>query len=156
MRSQTDYILGMDRRLFWNVSVRDPRHNSDHYMVMGCLRISPLREHTKYLWGRKRLPLQLPTALAREDGIFAAPGRAVPKPKAQDARKNVCTSEAMWRLIDERVSVCRYPAKDQTLIWGLGRAIAASLKGNRRRRAEEAVKEVETLLRLEHLLHREA
>ena len=31
VRYQTDYILGMDRRLFWNVSVREPRHNSDNY-----------------------------------------------------------------------------------------------------------------------------
>ena len=30
VRSQTDYILGTDRRLFWNVSVQEPRHNLDH------------------------------------------------------------------------------------------------------------------------------
>ena len=30
LRSRTDYILGTDRRLFRNASVRDPRHNSDH------------------------------------------------------------------------------------------------------------------------------
>ena len=35
VRSQTDYILGKDRRIFWNVSVRDPRHNTDHYIVLG-------------------------------------------------------------------------------------------------------------------------
>ena len=57
VRSQTDYILGTDHRLFWNVSVRDPMHNSDQYMVLGCLRSAPIREHTKYLGGRKRLPL---------------------------------------------------------------------------------------------------
>ena len=45
------YILGTDRRLFWNVSVRDPRHNSDHYMVLGCPRSAPLREQAKYLGG---------------------------------------------------------------------------------------------------------
>ena len=27
VRSRTDYILGMDCRIFWNVSVWDPRHN---------------------------------------------------------------------------------------------------------------------------------
>ena len=43
VRSRTDYILGTDRRLFWNVSVRDPRHNSDHYIVLGCLCRAPLR-----------------------------------------------------------------------------------------------------------------
>ena len=46
------------------------------------------------------------------------------------------------------------PAKDQALIWKLGRAIAANLKGNRRRRLEEAGNEVETLLELEPHLHR--
>ena len=53
VRSRTDYILGTDRRLFWNVSVRDPRHNTDHYMVLSCLRSALKREHTKYLTGRK-------------------------------------------------------------------------------------------------------
>ena len=42
-RSWTDYILGTYRRLFWNISVRDPRHNTDHYMVLGCLRSAPKR-----------------------------------------------------------------------------------------------------------------
>ena len=44
VRSQTDYILGTDRHLFWNVSVWNPRHNTDHYMVLGCLRSAPERE----------------------------------------------------------------------------------------------------------------
>ena len=35
IRSRTDYLLGTDRSLFRNVAVRDPRHNSDHYMVVG-------------------------------------------------------------------------------------------------------------------------
>ena len=54
VRSQTDYILGTDRRLFRNVSVRDPRHNSDHYMVLGCLPSASLSETKRYLGGRKR------------------------------------------------------------------------------------------------------
>ena len=41
MRSRTDYILGTDSRLFRNVAVRDPRHNSDHYMFLGCLTSAP-------------------------------------------------------------------------------------------------------------------
>ena len=43
VRSQTDYIMGMDLRLFGNFSVQDPRHNSDHYMVLGCLHSAPMR-----------------------------------------------------------------------------------------------------------------
>ena len=54
---RTDYILCTDRRIFWNVSVWDRWHNSDHYRVPGCLCIAPLREHSKNLGRRKRLPL---------------------------------------------------------------------------------------------------
>ena len=55
-------------------------------------------------------------------------------------------SEATWRLVDERVSVRRDTAKDQSLIWRLGRAILEILKVDRRQRAEEAGAEVETLI----------
>ena len=37
MRSRTDYITGTDRRLFLNVAVQDPGHNTDHYLVLACL-----------------------------------------------------------------------------------------------------------------------
>ena len=45
--SRTDYILGTDCHIFGNVSVRDPRHNSDHYMVMGFLHSASLKEHSR-------------------------------------------------------------------------------------------------------------
>ena len=77
-------------------------------------------------------------------------------PQARDTRKNAWILEATWRLINKRVSAQRYPTKDQLLIQRLGRAIAAILKGNRRRRAEELGAEVEALIGLEPPLHREA
>ena len=72
VRSRTDYILETDHRLFRNVSIQDPRHNSDHYMVLGFLHSASLTEHTRYLGGRKKLPLRPPTEPTREDKIFAA------------------------------------------------------------------------------------
>ena len=51
-------------------------------------------------------------------------------------------------LVDERVSARQDPAKDQSLIQRLGRAITASLKGDRRRRSEEMGGEMEALLGL--------
>ena len=57
MRSRTDYIFGTYCRIFRNVAIWYPWHNSDHYMVLGCLRSSPLREHSEYLGRRTRLPL---------------------------------------------------------------------------------------------------
>ena len=102
--SWMDYFLGIDRRLFWNVSVQDPRHNTDHYMVLGCLRSAPEREHAKYLSGRKKLPLRPLAEPTREDGIFAALRRAVPKPHARERSQNDWISEDTWRLVDKRVS----------------------------------------------------
>ena len=146
MRSHTDYIMGTDRRLFGNVFVQDPRHSSDHYMVLGCLHSAPLREHSRYLGECKRLPLLTQTSLTREDGIFAALRRAVLKPLTRDARKNAWILAAIWRLVNKRVSARQDLAKDQALIWRLGRAIKASLWEDRRRRAEEAGAEVEALM----------
>ena len=50
VRSRTDYILGTERRLFRNVAVWDPRHNLDHYMVLGCLPSAPPRWSTRDNW----------------------------------------------------------------------------------------------------------
>ena len=54
----------------------------------------------------------------------------------------------IWRIVDKIVSVLRYLAKDKALVQRLGRAIRASMKTDRRRRAEEAWAEVEALLGL--------
>ena len=43
VQSRTDYILGKYCCLFRNVAVWDPQHNSDHYLVLGCIRSAPLR-----------------------------------------------------------------------------------------------------------------
>ena len=37
LRSRTEYILGTDRRLFQNLAVKEPWHNTNNYMVLGCL-----------------------------------------------------------------------------------------------------------------------
>ena len=84
-------------------------------------------------------------ASADEDSIFAALQRVVPNQHARERRKNNWISEETWRLIDERVSA-RQKKKDQLRIRRLSRAIAASLKGDRKRRVETEGEEVETLL----------
>ena len=38
VRTWTDYILGSNFWIFQNVAVWDLRHNSDHYIVLGCLK----------------------------------------------------------------------------------------------------------------------
>ena len=99
--SRTDYIMGTDRRLFGNVSIRDPRQNSDHYLVLGFLHSASLKKHMRYLGGRKKLPLQLPTDPTREDDIFAALRRVVPTARVQEARRNEWIPERRYSIVDE-------------------------------------------------------
>ena len=105
---------------------------------------------------RKRLPLQPPTIPIREDRLFVALQRAVLKPKARDVRENAWILETTWRLVNKIFSARQDPARDQSLIQRLGRAIAESLKGYQRRRAEELGEKVESLLGLDPPLHQEA
>ena len=91
------------------------------------------------------MPLRPPIEPTREDGIFAALRRAVPKPHARDRQKNAWISEETWRLVDERVSVRRGTGVHMS-IRRLGRAIRASLQGDSKRRVEAAGLEVETLM----------
>ena len=85
--SRTDYILYTYRCLFRNMSVRDPRHNLDNYLILGCLRSATLREHENYFWRSTRLPLRTPTTSTKEGGLFVSLCRIIPKTKAQEARK---------------------------------------------------------------------
>ena len=114
-------------------------------MAVGCLRSAPEREHARYIRGRGKMPLRPPTEPTREDGIFAALQRAVPKPHARDRHKKAWISEETWRLVDKRVSARRGTGA-QVRIRRLGLDIRASLKGDRKRRLETAGTGVEALL----------
>ena len=95
VRSQTDYILGSDRRIFQNVAVQYPRHNSDHYMVIQYLcGVSP-REHSRYLGYRTPLPLRPPGHQRRmqADKIVSELRRVVPKMDKWAVHHNLYISE---------------------------------------------------------------
>ena len=156
MRSQTDYILGTDLCLFRNVTVRDPRHNSDHFMALGCLPSAPLSESKQYLGGQKRWPVRPPTKTSRTDKLFAALRRSVPRPKTWEARQNAWISAETWRLINKRVSTRRDPRYGKADMRQLSKAVQVSLAKDRRRRAEEAGAEVEALVKADPPLTQEA
>ena len=148
MRSRTDNIQGTDSRLFRNVAVRDPRHNSDHYMVLGCLPSSPLTEHKRYLGGRKRWPVRPLREPTLTDQLFAALRRAIPRAQPHEARQKVWILESTWRLINERVSARRYPRYGQIYRRRLGKAVQKSLATDRRRQSDKAGAEVEVLVKV--------
>ena len=127
------------------MAVRDPRYNSDQYMVVGLLRGGTTRDHIRYITGRRRIPLTPPKRPTREDTLFRDLQRAVPKPHSREQHRNARISDETWKLVDERVTVRRKP-RAKTEMRRLGRAIQASLKGDQRRRVEEAGTAVEALL----------
>ena len=124
-------------------------------MVMGILRVGTVREHVRYIEGRRRIPLKPPKRPTREDKLFGDLRRAVPKPQPREQHRNAWISEETWRLVDERVTMRRKP-RARTGMRRLGRAIQAILKGDRRRRVEEAGTAVETLLKEDPSYAREA
>ena len=128
VRSYTDYIMGSDLRIFQNVAVWDPRHNSDHLMVVGSLRGAFPREHYHYLGSRTHLPLCPPKCQTRTqaDELFDELRRTFPKPYRWTARHNSWISEETWTLVGERFSTRRKPKRDQRRLGRLGRAIQAS------------------------------
>ena len=130
IRSRTDYLLGTDRSLFRNVAVQDPRHNSDHYMVVGNLRGGTAREHVQYIKGRRRMPLLPPKEPTREDKLFGDLRWAVPKPHEREKHRNAWISDETWRLADKRVSA-RRGTRVRARLRRLGRAVRANLKGDR-------------------------
>ena len=102
IRYQTDYLLRTDRSLFRNVAVRDPRHNSDHYMVMGHLRSETAQEHAQYIRWWRKMPLQPPKEPTREDELFGDLRQVVPKPHERYKHRNAWISEETWIIADER------------------------------------------------------
>ena len=97
-------------------------------MVVVLLRGGTVREHLRYIAGRRRLPLTPPKRPTREDTLFGDLRRAVPKPQPREQHWNAWISEESWKLVNERVKVRRKP-RAQTEMRRLGRAIQASLKG---------------------------
>ena len=70
LSSRTNYILGTDSCLFLNVATQDARHNTDHYLVMGCLREAAPAVHSRYLSKRTRFPIRHPATPDRIDRKF--------------------------------------------------------------------------------------
>ena len=71
VRSRSDYILGIDCCLLHNMAVQDTRHNTDHYLVLGCLRGATPAAHLRYLGRHKHFPINPPTNLDGVDRLFA-------------------------------------------------------------------------------------
>ena len=80
VHSQTDYILGTDHGLIHNVAVRDARHNTDHYLDMGCLCGVAPAAHLRYIGKLKRFPINPPLTLDGVNQLFENLQGGISKP----------------------------------------------------------------------------
>ena len=87
----------MDYNLFQNLSIWDPLHNFDHYMVLGCLRSAAHKENHRYLGNLRRPPPASPEYTNPEGRVFC--GLAL-----------VHTQAAAQRATGELVDICGYMA----------------------------------------------
>ena len=109
------------------------------------MRSRTAQDHARYIKVRRRMPLKPPSEPTREDELFGALRRAVPKPHEQEKHKNEWISDKTWRLVNDRVS-SRRGTRVRARIWRLGRVIRESLKGDRKRRVEAMGTDLEALL----------
>ena len=84
MHPKTDYILGIDYCMIQNVTVRNERHNTDHYLVMGCLHGAVPSGHSHYLGKRKSFPLKPPKTPGGVNRLLTELQGDTPKPPQQE------------------------------------------------------------------------
>ena len=106
-RPRTDYLLGMDFPLFQNVSVWEPQHKYDHYMVLGCLRSAAHKENHRYLGKLRWSPLGFLSKKIWKDRCFGDLHLDTRKPLPRERRGNEWIYAETWRLITTRVALRR-------------------------------------------------
>ena len=65
-----NYILGTESRLFQNVAVQDSMHNTDHYLVLRCLREAAPAAHSRYLGKRTHFSIRPQVTPDKADHMF--------------------------------------------------------------------------------------
>ena len=105
VRYWAGYILGTYSHLFHNVAVQDASHNTDHYLVLGCLRGATPDAHLRYLGSRTCFPIRPPEIPDRVDRMFSELRRSIPRPPWQDRHRQAWISPETWSLIDTRIVV---------------------------------------------------
>jgi Reverse transcriptase (RNA-dependent DNA polymerase) len=151
VRSRCDYILGTDRRMFKNVSIRDPRlYTSDHFMVHGRLLLtSNRRQHLAYHKARKRFPLQPPKGgpMTRADVLFQALKLNITPPtRAERRARRAWISATTWNLVDQRSAMQKVVNNDRAEVRRLSRRIHQAFRIDRRARAKRAGEDIEAAL----------
>jgi hypothetical protein len=106
--SRCDYILSTDRRIFSNVTIREPRHyTTDHYMILGILLSEPMKAHRSYINGCKRYPLhpQKWGPKTKTDALFEDLKGSIQRDPKRDRVWTPWISKETWALVDKKAAL---------------------------------------------------
>ena len=105
--SPTDYILGTYIRLFQNVAVHYARHNTYHYLVLGCFRGTKPAALLIYLGKHTRLPIRSLAPPDKADHMFAELWGDIFNPPRRQLHCQAWIYPEIWSLIDTRMAARR-------------------------------------------------
>lgn len=151
VKARCDVVMGTDRRSFRSMRIIDPpRYDSDHYLLAATLWANKPKEHQEYLRGRKAIP---PTGNANlktevSDSRFTELLRYKhdQKTPTNNGHRPDWISEATWLLMNRRLQLTKSGKLTARRRKQLKRQVQSSLRRDRKKRAEEAGKMIETLL----------
>ena len=148
--SHPDYFLAREgtRKRLTNCAILMPNHNSDHRATVATILSGESKTLRRYRRKRTRFPLRMARFGPRTEleGAFETLVEAVQPQTVRERPRASWISAATWKLVDKRTALRREDNLPQAAARVLGRAIKASLKEDRKKRAEKAATEVEGYL----------
>ena len=89
------------------MSVQDSRHNTDHYLVIGCLCGAAPSYHSHYIGKWKQFLMKLPNIPGGVDRLFAELRGGIPKLPQWERPYHVFILMKTWQIIDTRIAALR-------------------------------------------------
>ena len=137
-----DYILWKDRRRFKMVGISDVRNYSLYdFALQAILLQCPMRYHGSYLWGRRTLPLSLPTpedfrpAVRKFQELMSLQPTLPPLTRLPHPQ---WMPEPSMRLIDKPASLLHNPRHNSNVTRKLTKYVRSSLLVDSRQQPEKA------------------
>jgi hypothetical protein len=138
IRSRCDYVLGTAKRIFKQISLKEPRHFYwDHLMVVGVLTSRPIKENRQYLMGPKKFPLSLGKngPKTKSDALFSEIKAFITETVPRPRRWKIWIADSTWTLIDRRAALRRrHDTRSGAEGRRLSRRISRSIKRDRKKR----------------------
>ena len=146
--SQPDYILARegDRGRFRKVVVRSPRHHdSDHRAGVASIYAGDGKKLARYRRCRSRFPIRLQRHATRTDmeTTFEELQTSVEAPPPRTKAENAWSSDATWKLVDERAKLRKVGGLSGLGLRQYNRVVKKSLKQDRAQRAKDVGEVIE-------------